>query len=93
MQMDSVACDLSRALGSIVHGDKSRWESAINDYSQIRPLTQQEIDLIYILDQPSAFLGALNWLKWLMLENRAFESEADVKLRIMDLTGRLEAAL
>ena len=93
MQMDSVACDLSRALGSIVHEDQSRWESAINDYSQIRPLTQQEVDLIYILDQPSAFLGALNWLKWIMIENRAFESDADVKLRIMDLTGRLEASL
>jgi len=93
MQMDSVACDLSRALGSIVKEDKSRWEYAINVYSQSRPLTQQEIDLIYILDQPSAFLGALNWLNWILIEERVFESEADVKVRIMDLTSRLEASI
>ena len=93
MQMDSVACDLSRALGSIIHEDKSRWEYAIDVYSQSRPLTQQEVDLVYILDQPSCFLGALNWLKWILIENRAFESEANVKLRIIDLTSRLEASL
>lgn len=93
MQMDNVACDLSRALGSIVPEERSRWECAIEAYSQFRPLTHQEIDLIYVLDQPSAFLGALNWLKWILIEQRAFESEANVKLRIMDLTSRLEASL
>lgn len=93
MQMDSVACDLSRVLGSLVPEDRSRWEYAIDLYSQSRPLTAQEIDLIYILDQPSAFLGALNWLKWILLEERAFESEANVKARIMELTGRLEASV
>ena len=91
--MDSVACDLSRVLGSLVPEDRSRWEYAIDLYSQSRPLTAQEIDLIYILDQPSAFLGALNWLKWILLEERAFESEANVKARIMELTGRLEASV
>lgn len=93
MQMDSVACDLSRALGSLVHEDKSRWEYAIDVYSQIRSLTQQEVELVYILDQPSVFLGALNWLKWILIENRAFESETNVRARIMDLTGRLKASL
>jgi Ser/Thr protein kinase RdoA (MazF antagonist) len=89
MQIDNVALDLSRVLGSLVSGQPARWQTAIEVYSSIRPLSPREIDFVFILDRSTAFLGGLNWLKWILLEGRRFESVDHVEKRIRHLIERL----
>jgi len=89
MQMDSVALDLARVLGSIVGDENQRWEMALDVYSQARPLQPREIEFAFALDQCASFLGSLNWLKWILLEQRSFEDNAAVEKRVSHLIDRL----
>jgi homoserine kinase type II len=89
MQMDNVALDLARVLGSLIGNERERWPTALETYSQLRPLSFKEIEFIYALDRCAAFLGGINWLKWIGLERRAFESPEQVEKRIRHLIGRL----
>lgn len=89
MQMDNVALDLARVLGSLVGNEPERWPVAIEQYSKLRPLSVREVDFIYALDQCAAFLGGINWLKWVGVERRVFESLEHVETRIRHLIGRM----
>jgi Ser/Thr protein kinase RdoA (MazF antagonist) len=91
MQLDNVALDLSRLLGSLVGTQPDRWPTAIEAYSKLRPLSGKEVEFIYALDQTAAFLGGLNWLKWILLENRSFESPEHVDKRLRYLIQRLSS--
>lgn len=89
MAIDNIALDLSRLLGSLVADQPERWELAIQAYSELRPLQPREIEFAMALDRCSAFLGSLNWLKWILLEGRSFESTDAVEKRIVGLIARL----
>ncbi len=91
MQIDNVALDLSRVLGSLVSHQPDRWQMAMDFYSKYRQLSPKEIRLVFDLDQSAAFLGGLNWLNWILLEGRSFESADHVEKRIVHLILRLEA--
>lgn len=89
MQMDNVALDLARVLGSTVGDQTQRWNTALDIYSQTRPLQQREIEFAFALDQCATFLGSLNWLKWILIEQRSFEDNGAVEKRISHLIDRL----
>ena len=89
MQMDSVSLDLARVLGSLVGDRSERWNTALDAYSKARPLQQPEIEFAFALEQCAWFLGSLNWLKWIFLDQRSFESTADVEKRVSNLIDRL----
>jgi len=89
MQMDNVALDLARILGSIVGNQNQRWKSAIDVYSQARPLQRREIEFAFALDQCAPFLASLNWLKWILVDQRSFEDNAAVEKRVSHLIDRL----
>ncbi len=89
MQIDSIACDISRLLGSLIGADSARWEFAIDVYSKERPLMPIERSLFPLLDQSGVILGAINWLKWILIERRTFESKGDVERRIQSLIIRI----
>lgn len=89
MQIDNVALDLSRVLGSLVGHQPDRWAAAIEGYSKTRQLSSPEMELVYTLDRSAPFLGSLNWLNWILLEDRRFESPDHVEKRIRHLIGRL----
>ena len=89
MQMDNVALDLSRVLGSLVGNEVNRWSAALKTYSETRQLSSREIDFVFALDQVAPFLSGLNWLKWILLERRSFESDEQVEKRIRFLIRRL----
>lgn len=63
MATDSVACDLSRLLGSIYGDDVSGWRRAIDHYACIRPLSDAEHRLSVPLDRSSVVLSGMTWLK------------------------------
>lgn len=88
MQMDHVALDVSRLLGSLVGGQQERWQYAIDAYSEFRVLSEKEIQFSIVMDRVATLLGSLNWLKWLLVERREFESMANVERKIDFLVAR-----
>ena len=91
MQMDNVALDLARMLGSLLGDpDDPKWITAIDQYHLIRPLSTAERQAIPILDRSAVLLGALNWLCWIVLEQKSFEDWKAVERRVRILGDRLE---
>jgi len=93
MQMDNIAFDISRLLGSTIADSTTRWPLAVEIYSQTRPLMDSETVLIPLLDQTTTLLGSVNWLKWICLERRQFEDWSSVISRLAFLRGRLSHQL
>ncbi len=92
MQIDSVSCDLARMLGSLVADDRSAFDEAVERYAQTRPLNHHERHLIPLLDLSGVLLGAINWLTWLMVDQRQFDAKDTVNQRLEFLARRLETA-
>lgn len=88
MQLDNVALDVARLLGSLVGDQQERWQYAIEAYSKIRNLSDKEIQFSIVMDRVATLLGSLNWLKWILVERREFESMADVERKINFLLAR-----
>ncbi len=64
---ETVACDLSRLLGSLLGGDgDARWGRALETYERIRPLSPAEHDLIRVLHTSGTCLSAMTWVEWWM---------------------------
>ena len=89
MQMETIALDLTRSLGSLVPDDIDRWQVALDAYSSVRPIQPAEMELIKILDPINTLLSALNWLKWIVAEKRQFENTEAVEDRLQQLNRRL----
>lgn len=89
MQVDHVAVDLARLLGSLVPDNCSHWEEALRAYGQVRALSQEEQQLVRLLDRSAVYLSGINWLEWLCLEQRKFEDPARVLRRLDELLLRI----
>jgi len=89
LAIDSVAADLSRMLGSLIGNETSKWQMGLQEYSSIRELSDAERQLISVYDRSTTMLAGMNWLKWILLENRTFESLEPIKERIQRLLNRL----
>lgn len=89
MQMDNVAFDIARLLGSTAVDDSEMWEQAILAYCEIRQLSQVERGLLGWIDQTGVLLGSYHWLKWLLVEHRRFSNWALVSSRVSFLQRRL----
>ncbi len=91
MQMETIALDLTRSLGSLVPGNADRWQVALNAYNRVRPIQPAELELIKILDPINTILSALNWLTWIVIEQRQFENAGAVENRLQELNLRLSS--
>jgi Ser/Thr protein kinase RdoA (MazF antagonist) len=89
LDVDCVATDLARLLGSLVQDDDSQWRLAIAAYEEIAPLTETEHLLIPRIDQANVVLNAVQWLEWLYIEGRSFDDRHRVRGRLQHLAGRL----
>lgn len=60
---ESVAADLSRLLGSLVGDAGDRWDTALDAYSAVRPLSSDERRLIPVLDRSGVVLSSAYWFE------------------------------
>lgn len=90
MQMDNVAVDIARLLGSTVGADPQQWTIALAAYDEIRRLSEFEKACLPWLDQSVILLGSVNWLKWIYVDHREFEDWHRVLVRLNFLRDRFE---
>ncbi len=90
VRTDSVACDLSRLLGSLFGTDATAWKRALDTYEQTRPLTPAEHQLLRPLNRSGILLSGLTWLQR-RTENRiSTEQLPRVIARLERIIGQLE---
>jgi Ser/Thr protein kinase RdoA (MazF antagonist) len=87
---ESIACDLSRLIGSLVADDRSSWELAIEQYHRLRPLSTGERALVAVLDRSGVLLSGWTWLEWLYLERRTFQEAVTLQTRLNFIRKRME---
>ena len=90
VKLDHVAVDLARMLGSLVEDKKDLRSIALDAYASIRPLTNQDMSLVDMLDRTGCVLALVNWLTWLYWDDRAFDDYAAVAARMSKLVNRIE---
>ena len=90
---ESVACDLSRLIGSLVGDDRAAWDIAINEYQRLRSLSLGEKALVTALDRSGVLLSGWTWLQWLHLERRSFADASAVEQRLNVILKRMEHLL
>lgn len=89
MNIDSVATDVARLVGSLAADDRSRWQTALAAYTELRPLNEQEANLVRICDSSGVLLAGLNWLQWIYVEGREFENQGEIISRLGVILDRL----
>lgn len=88
MQIDNVVFDIARLLGSTVADDPKGWELGLAAYETMRRLSATERALVPWIDRCGVLLGSLNWLRWLLVENRQFGDWESVAARLAFLSQR-----
>ena len=86
---DTVACDLSRLLGSLVGDDLARWDLAVEEYHRCRPLSSAERMLIRVMDRSGVLLSGWTWIQWLCVDRRTFLDLESVVNRLTEIRDRM----
>ena len=70
IDLDSVAVDLARMLGSLIEDDEPSWRFALSAYRLLRPLSADEERLARALDRAGVIAALANWHRWLATGTR-----------------------
>ncbi len=89
MQLDHVACDVSRLLGSLVGSDQTKWRQGLAAYQTVRRLSENELVLVEAYDRSTVLLSGLNWVRWIAVERREFADDERVFERMDHIFMRL----
>lgn len=92
MQQETVASDIARMLGSVDHiGDA--WATGLAAYQLVRPLTMNEQLAVAGFHSSSVALSGLNWMRWILIDKKSFESVENVERRLDEISASLQANL
>jgi Ser/Thr protein kinase RdoA (MazF antagonist) len=89
MRAENVAADVARLLGSMAGDDPILWQRGLAAYGKLRPLSDDERQLVTAFDRSTVLMGGLQWLTWIYLEGREFANRAGVLGRIDQFGSRL----
>ncbi len=90
LRVESPTSDLARLLGSLAGSEYSCWQAGLEAYERLHPLTPTEHHLLAVLDQTGVLLSGVNWLRWILIERREFNSWARVEHRLGAIVARLD---
>lgn len=86
MRLDHPAQDLARLIGSYTQGNSAQRLQALNAYA---PSFETLESLTILLDDCGTVVGLGNWLRWMILDQKAFPSHDRALARMELLTQRL----
>jgi homoserine kinase type II len=89
MRLDTPLADVARLVGSLVGDNRPARRFALDAYHELRPLSDQDRQLVDLLDTSGLVLGGLNWLRWLYLDRRKFSDMTAVFRRMDEIAARL----
>lgn len=92
MDVDTLASDIARLLGSLVGDDETNWRVGIQAYSSVRPLSAAEAQAARALDHSGTILAGCNWLEWIYIDRRRFENPAQLIERFRRIVARCNHA-
>ncbi len=90
VKTDSVACDLSRLLGSLFGDDAADWQRALDAYEQTRPLSTAEHQLLRPLNRSGLLLSGMTWLQRRAEDSISTEQMPRVVARLERIVRQLE---
>lgn len=90
MRIDTPLADVARLVGSLVADDAEARRLALDAYSEVRPLSEDDRGLIDLLDESGLAVAAVNWLTWLYLDRRDMGAAAPIVQRLDEILARLE---
>jgi len=85
MRIDSAAADVARLLGSVTSSDDEQWSRGLEAYQAVRPLDQEEQELVVTLELANRTMSGMQWLRWILIEGRQFEDRQAVIWRLDEL--------
>ena len=91
MRMDSVATDIARLLGSLCGTDPRGYGRGLAAYQAIRPLSNDELDLMAAFDRSQRLLAGARWVQWVFADGRAFTDPSAVLTRMDHILEGLRA--
>ena len=89
LRTDCVAADLSRLLGSYHADDRAGWDAGLEAYERVRPLTDDERNLVGVYDRSSVLLSGTYWIRWIFVDEIEFPDLPKVELRMDEWLARL----
>jgi homoserine kinase type II len=89
MQIETVAADVARLLGSLVADNAEGWRDGFAAYAALRPLSRDEFAAVSALDVSGTILAGCNWIHWIYVERRQFEDREQIEARVARLVERI----
>lgn len=86
----SVSQDIARLIGSMVPHLDNPWQECVEAYRQLRPLSPEEVRLIFAFHVSGTIGAAANWLRWRFIDDLSQADAATTQTRLTDLAARLE---
>jgi len=91
IRTDTVACDLSRVLGSLFGASQEQWPVAFEAYESIRSLSLSERALIGPLHRSGILLSGMTWLKRRYLQRSLPVISPAIRERVKQLADTIES--
>jgi Ser/Thr protein kinase RdoA (MazF antagonist) len=89
VDIDTPATDIARLLGSLMGDDSAAWQTGLAAYSETRRLSENERVAAKALDISGTILAGCNWIRWVYIDGRHFESQKRVVNRFSRLMDKL----
>ncbi len=78
MDVDSVACDLARLIGTWLDDDAEARRTALESYERVCRLDPVTLELIGVLESANALLNGARWVRWHYIDRRVFDDPGAV---------------
>jgi Ser/Thr protein kinase RdoA (MazF antagonist) len=90
VSVDTPLTDIARLVGSLVGDDSNARRFALEAYADLRPLTEEDLHLVDLLDASGQLVAAVNWLTWLYVDRRDMGPVEPIIRRLDEILRRLE---
>ncbi len=89
LEVDNVATDVARLLGSMAGDQTLWWNAGAAAYGTVRRLSPEETMLVRAYDLSTVVISGLNWVDWVFCQRRQFADRPAVIRRLDGIVERL----